>query len=319
MTIHTDYYTKQEVAELLNIAESTVYTLAKKNKIEVEVLPPGVSRPKRYTQQSVIAFKNEHQEKPNGLSIHELASKYQVSKQRIYQWIKRLELHTETAIIDKRQCLVLAVADEAILAEALNKKTHKGATTDFYQHLQNIALFQLFKTESGEQYRITRNEQNEWGIHVALTNEFVLFEEAVTRFGLIPVYTIHQDVIANTTYINFRFPMANREVYPFIDQCYANLGVENMHLVVKQSELLLAIKAEHTFLSVCETAIDYLNSHCENAVIEPVDGELQFTLLDKPVTVILREEIHLKLKQLATEENKSFSDIINELLKKQLS
>lgn len=318
MMKQNEFYTKKEVSALLGVAESTVYSLAKANKIEAEKLPKGVSRPKRYTKESVHTYKQNKQKQPDGLGIHELANKYQVSKQRMYQVIKKLKIETSSGVVGKRKILLVAQSDEQLIATELNKKTHKGTKTDFYRHQEDIALFQLFISSSKERYRLTRNAYNEWGIYLPITNEFILYSEAVEQLHLLPAYSLHKKSIQTSMYVNYTFKTTDSLAYDFIDACYHYLGIENMHLLFKDNEIKIALKAHNGFLNSCKLNIDHLNTHCENAVIELFNTELQFVLFDKPLTVILKGDAYHTLKDYAEEKRMSFSEIINELIEKQL-
>lgn len=318
MTENILFYTKEEVSELLGVAESTVYSLAKNEQIVSEVLPKGVSRPKRYTKESVDIYKDSKQTEPIGFAISDLAEKYKVSNQRIYQLIKKLNLKTSRAVIGKRNKLIVSETDIVLIEKELTKKIHKGTKTDFYKHQEDIALFQLFNTASNEKYRITRTQSNEWGIHLATTNHFIPFKEAVEQLQLTSAYSIHKKPIQTAMFVNFTFKSTDLMAYEFIDACYSHLGIENMHLLFTDSELKLAIKAYNQFLSVCNLPVEYLNVHCENAVIELVNDEYEFVLSDKPLTVVLNGDSYDALKKYAEEMQKSFSSIVNELIQNHL-
>ncbi|MBQ0140008.1 MAG: helix-turn-helix domain-containing protein [Kurthia sp.] len=312
------FYTKEEVSSVLGIAESTVYSLAKSNQIECEVLPTGVSRPKRYLKDSVDTYKIRHLAKPEGLSIQEFALKHKISTQRVYQLIKKLHLGKNKATIDKRSRLIISPEDEALIVTEMNKKSHKGTKSDFYKYADNIALFQLFINPLNDKYRIIRNSYNVWGVNLSVTGEFLPFKEAVKQLKLQPAYTIHQNSLPSSMYVKFRFSTSDPEAYVFLDICYEMLGIENIHLLHKERLIELSIKAVPLQLQGKAVDVTHLNTSCLNAVGTIDNDELHFNLEDRPITIVLKGDSYKMLKSHAASERMSLSDMVNELIQKHL-
>lgn len=304
--------------EKLGVAASTVYHLAKTKRIEIEILPQGVSRTKRYSKSSVDHYYLTKHSVPNGVSISEFAKLHKVTNQRLYQLIHKLDLSVEKVVVGNRQRLILSSEQQQVLLDELEHKTHKGTKSDFYLFAKDIALFQLFYDAKNEFYRIIRNDRNEWGIVIALSNEFLPFEKALIEQSLKPAYTIHQPAIASNAYVNFIFQTNNANTYAFLDLCYEQLGIENMHILHKGSQLEVSLKAVNLQVKVQPLLTDYLNECCLNAVVEVSDGAYHFDVQDKAVTITLKGGLYTALKQASTAQRVSLSDYINQMLQQQL-
>lgn len=314
----SEFYTKEQVMEKLEVAASTVYHLAKSKRIEMEILPEGVSRTKRYSKSSVDHYYLIKNSIPNGLSINDFAKLHKVTTQRLYQLINKLDLSIDKVVVGKRQRLILNAEQQRILQQELGQKTHKGTKSDFYLSKVDIALFQLFTDDNKQPYRIVRNERNEWGFIMSFSNQFLSFKEALVKQKLTPSYAIHQPSIASTMYINFRLKANHPSSYDFLDHCYTYLGIENMHMLQKGDELQLSLKAVNIPVINNPSMLDYLNDCCLNAVIDIFEGHYNFHIQDRAVTVTLKGDVYSALKQAATEQKISLADLINQLIEQQL-
>lgn len=309
------YYTKEQVSEKLGIAQSTVYVLAKKKIIEVETLPPGVARTKRYTKDSVDAYADRLKVDKKGLTVAEFAKSQKLSPQRVYQVIKKQGLQLEKVHIGKRKSQLLSKEHQQLLIKELQHKKHKGTKTDFYYSAENIALFQLFKDAEQISYRVARNEAGEWGFHLPVIHTFMPFAQVMTERQLQPVHELHQPLITSSVYADFSFSLTNPKTYEVIDLLYQTVGIENMHLKQQETTVEIAVKALTFDISDEHIDLDYLNTNCSNAVIELSEGELRMQVNDKSVTVLLESDIYEAVKQQVKDDNSSFTELINAVLR----
>lgn len=309
------YYTKEQVSEKLGVAQSTVYVLAKKKLIDVEVLPQGVSRTKRYTKSSVDAYTNRQAIEKNGLTVAEFATHQQVSPQRVYQLIKKLAIHLEKAKIGKRKCLLLSMEHQQLLLQELQHKKHKGTTTDFYRFAEDIALFQLFQDRDQIAHRVMRNEAGEWGF---LSPTFLPFEQAISERLLQRAYDIHQPRLIANIYADFSFPIEDARMYEMMDLLYEVVGIENMHVYLHDQSVEVSVKALAYDISDKRIGIDYLNEHCLNAVITLSEAELRIQAKDKSVTVVLEADVYEAVKREKSIQNHSLTEVINRVLREKL-
>lgn len=309
------YYTKEQVSEKLGIAQSTVYVLAKKKLIEVESLPLGVSRTKRYTKESVDAYTERLKVDKKGLTVAEFAKSHNLSPQRVYQVIKKHGLQLEKVHVGKRKSVLLSTEHQQLLRKELQHKKHKGTKTDFYYFAENIALFQLFIDSEQVSYRVTRNETGEWGFHLPVIHTFVPYDQVMKERQLQPTYGLHQPLITSSVYANFSFSLTNPQTYEAIDLLYRVVGIENMHLKQQEATVEIAVKAQVFDISDENINLDYLNDNCLNAVIALSESELHMQVNDKSVTVLLESDIYEAVKQQVKDENSSFTELINAVLR----
>lgn len=309
------YYTKEQVSEKLGVAQSSVYVLAKKKLIDVEALPQGVSRTKRYSKSSVDAYANRQAIDKDGLTVAEFAKNHQVSPQRVYQLIKKLALQLEKAKIGKRNRLLLSKEHQQLLLKELQHKKHKGTKTDFYRFTEDIALFQLFLDQRQIAYRVMRNEAGEWGF---LSPTFLAYDQAMSELQLQQAYDIHQPRMTANIYADFSFPVKDAKLYDAMDLLYEVVGVENMHVYQLDQTIEVSVKALTYDVRDKKINVDYLSDHCINAVIELSGADLRIQPKDKSVTVVLEADVYEAVKRQTSTQNQSMTELINRLLREKL-
>ena len=87
-----NWYTRQEVAELLGVSKATVYHYAKQNKIIKIDDPHRLFREARYEKKEVDELAEERKRNtPTGWRPSELANELNVPTQRIYALIRETD------------------------------------------------------------------------------------------------------------------------------------------------------------------------------------------------------------------------------------
>ncbi|MCM3318019.1 helix-turn-helix domain-containing protein [Rummeliibacillus stabekisii] len=261
---NSGYYTKEEVAKLLNIAESTVYRYAEQGKIQTEPNPYRMKKSTRYTKESVEQFLQS--QKADGITVDGLAKKLKISKARIYQLLQQndeLDVIKTPYGANNYKYLIPASTQKAI-SKLLRKKKSKGAKKDFYNSQYNIALFQLFRNDYGKFYRIFKNERNEWGLYLNGTNNFVDYKTAMEELKIEPSYALNnRSSLKNNGYGHFEVPK-DESGFLFIDYFYQHLGINNMYVNEQSETIDLFLKETNIPLDKCplpsELTIDIITS-----------------------------------------------------------
>src|SRR6185312_3959673 len=130
-----DWYTRQEVADLLGISKATVYHYAKQKKIIKIDDPHRLIREARYKKEEVDALAEERQRhRPTGLRPSELAKQLGVTTQRIYALIQETDLPVdELPVGDERT--IYSIPDETVTwirQEIERTAPVRGTRVEFY-------------------------------------------------------------------------------------------------------------------------------------------------------------------------------------------
>lgn len=176
-------YTKKEVAELLGIAESTVYSLARQGKLEVIPDPHRIRRSTQYTFNSVQTLMNERNVGKNtGKSVRDFAIEIGVAKNKIYPLLQEMHLEVETVSLSEvRKQYYLPIETQNILREHFQQSNYRGSRNDFYSKELDVALYQSFTSENGQTLRVTCNKELEWGFYLTSGN-WIGYKEAVDAY-----------------------------------------------------------------------------------------------------------------------------------------
>lgn len=260
----SDYYTKEEVAKLLNIAESTVYRYAEQGKIQAEPNPYRMKKSTRYTKESVEQFLQS--KKADGITVDDLAKKLKISKARIYQLLQQnddLDIIKIPYGVNNYKYLIPESTQKAI-SKQLRKKKSKGAKKDFYNSQYNIALFQLFKNDYGKSYRIFKSESNEWGLYLNGSNNFVDFKTSLEALKIEPSYTLNnRSSLKSNGYGHFEIPK-DESGFSFIDYFYQHIGINNMFVNEKNETIELFLKETNIPIDKCplpnDVSLDIITS-----------------------------------------------------------
>lgn len=315
-----EYFSKNEVIEILGIAEPTFYTLVQKGEIEAELLPGNIKRKKGYSKASVLRYQQLYQPKIPGLKVAEFATKHNLTNQRVYSQIKKLNLILNTIQVGKRNVLYLNNEQQTLLINEINKHKHRGAKNDFFNFKLDIALYQRFLDPMNGTYRVVKENGN-WGFFS--TNGFISFNEAVKTLQLSPAYSIHKDSIYIANYTEFHMPTSSHAAYYFLDLFYSTLGIENMHVYLNElnSTIELAIKScnikiptENHSQDELLSLLPELNTYCLNGSVKIEDDELKLSVNSKSVTLELPQSSYTKLVEIAKINDNSISREAAELL-----
>ncbi|MBO0587578.1 MULTISPECIES: helix-turn-helix domain-containing protein [unclassified Sporosarcina] len=151
-----DWYTRQEVADILGVSKPTVYHYAKQKKIIKIADPHRLNREARYRREEVDALAVERkQNQPTGLRPSELAKQLGVPATRIYTIIKDNTLPVDVILLGdegKGYSISEELADR-IQKEVARTMPIRGTRVEFYDSKHDIALYQRFIAPNGQHMR----------------------------------------------------------------------------------------------------------------------------------------------------------------------
>lgn len=246
-----DWYTRQEVADLLGVSKATVYHYAKQKKIIKIEDPHRLIREARYEREKVDALAEERKRnEPTGLRPSELAKQLGVPTQRIYALIQETELPIdELPLGDERT--IYSISEEAaawIRREVSRTAPIRGTRAEFYDVTHDVALYQLYQMENGQVARVLRNDNQEWGFYLQ-SSIWIPFATAVDMYHYKAAYSIHQKTMPIRGYTDFSLPKDLPTSYEFLDFVYEVWGIENIRLREQDTTIELSIKSGEVRLS----------------------------------------------------------------------
>ncbi|WP_028393995.1 helix-turn-helix domain-containing protein [Bacillus cihuensis] len=241
-----DWYTQQEVADMLGISKATVYHWGKQKKIIKIPDPYRTIRETRYQRAEVDAIARELKTQPKGLPPSKVAKKLGVSVQKIYKLIQEGTIKaSEVPVGDERKTYVISAVELEQAEKLLTpSRDDRPTRSEFYDSRNGVALFQKFYSSKISEARITRNEQNDWGFLIQSNQKWIPYEEGVKVYQLVPSYPIHADPVEFKGYVTFEIPSDIIWFYSFMDYLYQVWGMENIRLrVLQDGSIKLLVRA----------------------------------------------------------------------------
>lgn len=240
-----DWYTRQEVADLLGVSKATVYHYAKQKKIIKIEDPHRLHREARYEKEEVdLLVAERKRNEPTGLRPSELAKQLNVPVQRIYTLIHETKLPVDQLPVgDERMIYSIPEETATWISQQINLAgTGRGMRTEFYDSRYDIALYQLFKSENGQEMRVVRNLDEEWGFYLP-SGTWIPYADGRDIFHYEPLYTIHHQNIPVKGYTDFLLPKNDTEAFLFLDFVYEAWGIENIRIREEETAIKLSIKS----------------------------------------------------------------------------
>lgn len=320
-----DWYTRQEVADILGVSKATVYHYAKQGKIKKIRDPHRLIREARYQREEVDVLAIEREKnQPTGMRPAELAKKLNVPVLRIYNIIKSHNLPVDDFPIGD-EMYGYSISDD--LAEFITKEVQRtlpprGTPTEFYNSTFDVALYQLFKSPNGQELRVLRNEENDWGFYLQ-SRTWVPVNKGITEHNLVAAYPIHQKNNTPKGYTDFQLPKNQNESFDFLDFVYSEWGIENIRLREHNEHLALSIKSgSYTLSNPAPETI--LHSGVKQFIVSgdlDIQGDVwtfvsgyRRTTIELPVDLI--ENVQLEAKKQNMTMSELTESILNEWLER---
>lgn len=315
----SEWYTRREVAELLNVTGSTIYHYAKLGKIKKVPDPHRYYRESRYYKKEVDQLAAERQSQPTGLSPTELAKELGVSVQTIYRRIKEGSISaTEVSHGDESHRYVIT-EEEFKRAELLLKpaKPDKVRRVEYYDKKNDLALFQLYQSSNGLRARVMKDHAGQWGFFIQNYQKWVDLTEGLQKYDLEPAYTIHKPFMKNKGYVYMQISNEEDTFYPLIDYLYREWGVENAGVRDNAGSAFISFKAGEKPLPTA-FQVEELAPFVKSGLLSTYEQLLIAENGYKRVSVDLPIEMLNYIKTLSDEEGISISQWIEHSLKKEI-
>lgn len=317
-----DWYTRTEVANLLGVSKSTVYNYAKQNKIIKIDDPHRLMREARYQKEEVdeLAKKRKRNE-PTGLRPSELANELDVPTQRIYTLIHETELPVDQLPVGDERWIYSIPPETAQWIRQRVQKTAptRGTRAEFYDATFDIALYQRFKAIEGEELRVVRNDDQEWGFYLP-SGTWIPYADGIDIFKYKPIYSIHQRNMSVRGYTDFTLPK-EEEAYLFLDFVYQVWGIENIRIREQDTQLDLSIKSGEVTVPA-DIYLPVSNDTVEEYLIlgDMVIDEKKWILISgyRRTTFDLPDHLLVKLRDIAESEGLSMSQYVELVLQEKL-
>lgn len=310
-----EWYTRQQVADILGISKATVYHYAKQKKIIKIEDPHRLIREARYKKEEVDALAEERKRhQPTGLRPSELAKQLGVTTQRIYTLIQETELPVdELPVGDERTIYSIPKETAAWIRQEIERTASvRGTRVEFYDAKFDIALYQCFRTQQGQDIRVLRNDNQEWGFYLQ-SRTWIPFADGVNVFQYEAVYPIHQPNHSVRGYTDFSLPKDLEESFDFLDFVYQVWGIENIRIREQEGHIDLSIKSGVVVLGI-PVPETFTESMIEKLLVlgDVVMEEGQWTLISgyRRTTFDLPNNLLDELQGIAKANNLSMSEYV---------
>lgn len=316
-----DWYTRQEVADILGVSKPTVYHYAKQKKIIKIVDPHRIIREARYKREEVDTLAEERkQNQPTGLRPSELAKRLGIPVTRIYTIINDNNLPVDEILLGD-EGKGYSISEEMatrIQKEVVRTMPVRGTRVEFYDSKHDICLYQRFLAPGGQYMRVVRNENLEWGFFLQ-SRTWVPYVDAINKFQYKAAYQIHQSNRRAVAYTDFTIPKDMGESFVFLDFVYQVWGIENIRLREYDTKIALSIKSGLMELPipVPESITGALiTSLLVLGNIELEDGAWNLISGYRRNTVDLPNTIWDELQEISKLKEKTMSEYIEDVLRK---
>jgi excisionase family DNA binding protein len=310
-----NWYTQQEVAEILGVSKQTVYLYAKQGKIKKIPDPYRIHREARYEKKEVDELAKKIKYTGGGYKPAEVAKILGVSVQTIYRYIQENLIETHKVPFGDER--IRHIVSEKGLQQArsiIQESLKKGVKRyEYYNSQMDIALFQKFTSSEIEHARVIRDSLNEWIFYLPEKGDTLALDEGLSWYNLKPAYSIHQESLPFKGYAQMRIPKDFRYFYDLIDYFYRIWGIENVRIREEERVLLIKVKAGEK-----EYDLPFSFSEVYRFI---VDGEwlvkdriLYVRSPYRKTTVELPVHLMEKTQEAAKEKGKTMSQLIEEAL-----
>lgn len=319
-----DWYTRQEVAELLGVSKATVYHYAKQKKIIKIEDPHRLFREARYEKEAVDALAEERKRNtPTGWRPSQLANELNVSTQRIYTLIRETDLPVKQLPAGDER-MVYSIPDETaawIRKQIENTTSSRGTRVEFYDARYDIALYQLFKTDNGKSMRVVRNAKQAWGFQLP-SGTWIPYADGRDIFQYAPAYTIHQENQTVQGYTDFILPTAHSVTFEFLDVVYESFGIENIRIREQAQHIALSIKSG-VWQMTAEVSASLIQTVLDEMLVsgKVLITENEWNLISgyRRTTFDLPTDLLDQLRDVSKEEGMTMSEYVEGLLEKNLT
>lgn len=318
-----NWYTRQEVADILGISKATVYHYAKQKKIIKIANPHRLIREVRYKQEEVDALAIERQRhQPLGLRPSTLAKQLGVTTQRIYALIRETTLPVdELPVGDERT--IYSIPDETaawIRQEIERTASVRGTRVEYYDAKFDIVLYQLFRTQQGQEMRVLRNDNQEWGFYLQ-SRTWIPFTNGIHAYQYEAAYPIHQPNRRVRGYTDFLLPKEVQESFDFLDFVYQVWGIENIRIREHDTHIDLSIKSGEIELPIPVPEI-LTESIIKKFLVlgDVIIEDREWTLISgyRRTTFDLPNNLLEKLQEISKEKDLSMSEYVEEALREKM-
>jgi len=318
-----DWYTRQEVADILGVSKPTVYQYGKQKKIIKIADPHRLTREVRYKKEEVDALAEErNRNKHTGIRPSELARRLGVPVTRIYTIIKDNNLPVDEIVLGD-EGKGYSISDEwaeRIGQEVVRMTPSRGTRAEFYESKHDIALYQRFVAPNGQDTRVLRNDNFEWGFFLQ-SRTWVPYEEAINKFQYKAAYSIHQTNKRAVAYTDFLLPKDLDESFAFLDFVYQVWGIENIRLREHEIDIAISIKSGLMKLPVPvpETITDSLiTSLLVLGDVEPGDEAWNLISGYRRTTVDLPSNLLDSIQEVSKQRDMTMSEYIEEAIRRNM-
>lgn len=313
-----NWYTQNEVAEILGVSKATVYHYAKQGKIKKIPDPHRIHREARYEKEEVDIIAAERSQHPTGLRPSDVAKELGMSTQSVLNYIRQGIIQAmEVPYGDERTYYV--ISEESLLAakEQFKKRSDRIRKTEYYDTQLDVALFQLFQSPHNHMpARVELNEENEWGFYLPHYQKWLSYEEGQVRYDLKPAYSIHQDLLEHKGYVYFEIPFGADPLYPFIDYLYSVWGIENVGIRKQERTVYISIKAgEKPFINNPFT-LEQLRSYLKEGILDMSDDLLILRSAYRKTSLDLPIDLLDTVKKITDDQKISISEWIEDAIRR---
>lgn len=313
------YYTKAQIIELLGISEHQVYEYVKKKKIRPLPNPYKMRKESVYYRKEVDLLTEERKALANTFSVSEAAKKLGISRQRIDYIIRTNSLDVEYIQLDKAKRIRIPESTMLIISEIVGRDKQnslKYQKATYYNEKLNIAIYQLFSDDEGNQYRIALISK-QWGL-IMSDGTFIEYEDALKTINLKKEYGIEQPLINESNYTVLMLPKHESITWSIFDYFLSVLGVHNISIREHEEQIELQVKQGIIDLVrtplVEEISQDLLNECVVAGEIIVTDHELFLVGKSHPLRATISIENYRALCSEAEAHNETLSRLINKIL-----
>lgn len=321
-----EFYTLQEVANILHCSTTTVYNFERKGLIKRLEDPHNLRSATRFYRAGVDQLNEEKKIlEGKGKSITEVAKELGVYPSKIKEVIESLQLEVESIPLNigsiAQRYSITPEQEEQIVHFLLNQKVPRPKRNHFYWMNSDLALHQAFRLAGAETVRLKVNKQNVQGFVIG-EEEFVPYLVALKNMDIEPLYPIHQP--RNRTQSGFtdiEVPVGRKAFYQILDALYAICGVENFNAEIRTGKACFSVRNGRYPINAWATAeaLTVIQEHIKSGEVEAVDGAWHFNRTSMFVQLEFETEDYASIKQFAKEAGISPREWIHQAISEKQS
>jgi predicted site-specific integrase-resolvase/predicted DNA binding CopG/RHH family protein len=313
----SEYYTTKEVADILKKSVATIHKYISEGKLEPVDDQWRAARGKRFSKESVEAFK-ETMEIKTGLSMSEAADYLQITRSAVQTYLDQGLIPFEKKKWRNKDTVFIQKANLNEFLETQRKRLTEDRIKQrsFFDKKKKTAYYQRFSSATIQEARLIRKGLSEWSFFITETDETLSYNEGIYKHELTPDYPLLTGKNKTTPgYARIELARHYSLTRKFIDLLYQHCFIGDLYMDIDdQKDTITIWMKDITFEHVPEGIAEFIENKLLEGRVTSFQQQMKIESGEKTFTFHMSEELKEKVKKIADQQGTSMQDVVNNIL-----